>query len=206
MINTLGTYAAALARLAETTAVTDGIHGSLPAGVAVVRVADTARTAAAAGGRLLFVGNGGSAGIASHLAVDFSKNAGVPALVFTDGAALTCFGNDYGYDQVFARPIGLHARPEDVLVAISSSGRSPNILNAVATARARGCGVFTFSGFDDDNPLRRLGDLNFHVPSHCYGIVEIAHLTLIHAALETLLGELREAAPSVASPCEALLS
>jgi D-sedoheptulose 7-phosphate isomerase len=73
---------------------------------------------------------------------------------------------------------------EDVLVAISSSGRSPNILNAVEAGRAAGCAVITLSGFEGSNPLRQRGDMNFHVPSTSYGVVEITHLTILHAILE----------------------
>ena len=80
--------------------------------------------------RLFFIGNGGSAAIASHMAADFAKNGGVPALAFNDGASLTCLANDYGYEQVFALPLRQHMRSGDCLIAISSSGKSVNILNA----------------------------------------------------------------------------
>ena len=141
----------------------------------------TARAAHARGNTVMFVGNGGSAGIASHVAIDFVRNGGLRALAFNDGAALTCLGNDLGYENVFSRQIETHGRAGDLLVAISSSGRSPNILKAVAAARQRGCAVLTLSGFAPDNPLRRLGDINLYVPSEAYGFVEISHLALIHA-------------------------
>ena len=88
-----------------------------------------------AGNKIIFIGNGGSAGIASHLAIDFSKNGGLRALAFNDPSALTCLGNDLGYENVFAKQLEFHARPGDVLIAISSSGMSPNILGAVKEAR-----------------------------------------------------------------------
>jgi D-sedoheptulose 7-phosphate isomerase len=138
--------------------------------------------------KIMFVGNGGSAGIASHMAIDFTKNGNVPALAFSDAAALTCMGNDLGFEQVFARQIVAHARPGDLLIAISSSGRSPNILNAVAAARSRDCAVFTLSGFTADNPLRRLGDLNLYVASDQYGLVEVSHQTLLHCLLDHAMG------------------
>src|SRR5580704_1277031 len=90
-----------------------------------------------AANKIIFIGNGGSAGIASHLAIDFSKNGGLRALAFNDPSALTCFGNDLGYENVFAKQLEFHARPGDLLIAISSSGMSPNILGAVKEARAR---------------------------------------------------------------------
>ncbi len=136
------------------------------------------------GDKLMFIGNGGSAAIASHMAIDFSKNGEMPAVCFNDGAALTCLGNDYGYEEVFAQQLRFHARRGDVLFAISSSGSSPNILRAVKVARERGCAVITMSGFRNDNPLRALGDVNFHVALCDYGIVEVAHTALIHAVVE----------------------
>jgi len=140
------------------------------------------------GNKLIFIGNGGSQGISSHLAIDFSKNGGLRALAFSDAAALTCLGNDLGYENVFAKQIEFHARSGDLLVAISSSGNSPNIINGVAAARSRGCPIVSFSGFKEDNKLRRLGDVNFYVCSPEYGFVEVAHLALCHAILDLDMG------------------
>lgn len=140
------------------------------------------------GNKLMFIGNGGSAGISSHVAIDYSKNGGIRSTAFNDGAALTCLGNDLGYENVFAKQVDLHARTGDVLIAISSSGKSPNILKAVEVARERGCTVLTLSGFGADNPLRKVGDYNFYVDSNEYGFVEISHLALIHAILDLEMG------------------
>jgi D-sedoheptulose 7-phosphate isomerase len=134
--------------------------------------------------KVMFIGNGGSAGIASHMAIDFSKNGKMPALAFNDGAALTCLANDFGYDEVFARQMHFHARQGDLLVAISSSGRSQSILLAVNAAREIGCSVITMSGFEPTNPLRTMGDINFYVARSEYGIVEVAHTALIHAVVD----------------------
>jgi D-sedoheptulose 7-phosphate isomerase len=142
----------------------------------------------AAGNKLIFVGNGGSSAIASHMATDYSKNGDVRAMALNDTAMLTCLGNDLGYDRIFAKQIELYARAGDLVLAISSSGRSANILNAVKAARAAKCAVVTFSGFTADNPLRRLGDINFFVASDRYGFVEIGHLTICHAILDFICG------------------
>lgn len=146
------------------------------------------RSAHQRGNKIIFVGNGGSSGIASHMAIDFAKNGKLRATALNDAAALTCLGNDLGYDKVFSEQISMQARTGDILVAISSSGRSPNILNAVRAARASGCRVVTLSGFSPDNPLRSLGDYNLFVASGEYGFVEVAHLALIHAILDIELG------------------
>ncbi|MCR9191775.1 MAG: SIS domain-containing protein [Gammaproteobacteria bacterium] len=140
-------------------------------------------------GKLLFIGNGGSAGIASHLAIDYSKNGHIPALTFSDPSALTCLSNDLGYEQVFAKQIEFHAQNTDILFAISSSGNSSNILNAVKSARMLNCTVVTLSGFDSDNHLRQLGDLNFYIPDTAYGFVEVSHLALGHALLDYIIQE-----------------
>jgi D-sedoheptulose 7-phosphate isomerase len=161
---------------------------SLEAGCEWVRKA--AHETHDAGNTIIFIGNGGSAGIASHLAIDFSKNGGLRALAFNDPSALTCLGNDLGYENVFAKQLDFHARSGDLLIAISSSGRSPNILEAVKIARGRDCKVVTYSGFTESNDLRRAGDINFYVRANKneYGFVEVAHLALCHAVLDIDMG------------------
>ena len=124
----------------------------------------------------------------SHMAIDLCKNGGIRALAFNDAAAITCLSNDYSYDQVFSRQISLHAVSGDVLIAISSSGNSANILNAVTAAKEQGCRVITMSGFDPDNRLRGRGDFNAYVPSHEYGFVEIMHHCLSHAITDLSMG------------------
>jgi D-sedoheptulose 7-phosphate isomerase len=122
------------------------------------------------------------------MATDYSKNGNIRSIALNDSSMLTCLGNDLGYEQVFAKQIELHARPGDLVIAISSSGRSPNILNAADAANQNMCSVVTFSGFAADNPLRKRGDINFYVASGQYGFVEISHLTLCHAILDFICG------------------
>lgn len=156
----------------------------LERGAAYERALCRALEATSLGNKLMFIGNGGSAAIAGHMAIDFSKNGEMPAMCFNDGAALTCLGNDFGYEEVFAQQLRFHARRGDVLVAISSSGKSENILRAVHVAQQIGCSVITLSGFAPDNPLRSLGEVNFYVALSDYGLVEVAHTALIHAVVE----------------------
>ncbi|MBL7951212.1 MAG: SIS domain-containing protein [Flavobacteriales bacterium] len=167
----------------------DGISGSnangpLPYAKAIEHAVELVRVAQAAGRKVIMVGNGGSAGIASHQAVDYWKNGGIRAVAFNDASLLTCIGNDLGFENLFSAPIERFADPEDLVFAISSSGASPNILNAAKAARTAGCRVVTFSGFDPANPLHSQGDINFHVASSSYGLVEILHLYIIHSILD----------------------
>jgi D-sedoheptulose 7-phosphate isomerase len=184
----LNRYVATLADSVRDAKVTDGAHQAMTLEDGCEWVRRVAHEAHDSGNKIMFVGNGGSAGIASHLAIDYSKNGGLRSLSFNDPSALTCLANDLGYENVFAKQIELHARAGDLLVAISSSGRSPNILAAVAAARKRDCRIATYSGFSEANDLRRLGDVNFYVPAQEYGFVEIAHLTLCHAVLDMDMG------------------
>ena len=169
-------------------AVTTGSGAPIEMAEAVNQVIALARRTHACGNKLIFVGNGGSSAIASHMATDYSKNGDVRAMALNDTAMLTCLGYDLGYERVFAKQIELYARADDLVIAISSSGRSANILNAVAAARAAKCAVVTFSGFTPDNPLRRLGEVNFYIDADRYGFVEIGHLTICHAILDFICG------------------
>ncbi len=177
-----------LAGLLRATEVTraDGTALSLDAGMSETLA--RMRDATAGPNKILFIGNGGSAAIASHMAVDFAKNGGMRALSLNDAAVLTCLANDLGYPRVFAQQITNIGQAGDILVAISGSGRSPNILEAVAEARNRGLWVLTLTGFAPDNPLRPQGDLNLYVPDGHYGPVEVAHATLLHALLDLAMG------------------
>jgi len=138
------------------------------------------------GNKVIFVGNGGSASIASHMSTDFLKNLKIPSLVFSDASLITCVSNDLGYENVFSLPIEGLAKKRDILFAISSSGKSKNILNAASSAKRKGCFVVSLSGFSRRNPLRGMGNINFYAPSSSYGAVEIAHLALCHAIVDAL--------------------
>jgi D-sedoheptulose 7-phosphate isomerase len=181
-------YFTTLSRYLVETIVTSDSGKTLEISEAVNQIMTRAIGAHAAGNKLIFVGNGGSAAIASHMATDFSKNGDIRSIALNDSSMLTCLGNDLGYDRIFAKQIELHARPGDLLIAISSSGRSTNILNSVKAARKAKCAVVTLSGFTADNPLRLLGDINFYIASDRYGFVEIGHLTICHAILDFLCG------------------
>jgi D-sedoheptulose 7-phosphate isomerase len=140
-----------------------------------------------AGGKIIFIGNGASASIASHMSTDYWKNGGMRAIAFNDAALLTCLSNDCGYENIFGKSVEMFADEGDILVAISSSGKSENILNGVCAARKQGAHVVTLSGFKLDNPLRSMGDINFYVPDEAYGPVEIIHLSITHCILDAII-------------------
>ena len=144
---------------------------------------------AAAGGKVIFIGNGGSAAIASHMATDFWKNVGVKAISFNDSVLLTCLSNDEGYSHVFEKPIEMFAHSKDLLLAISSSGKSENIIRGVDAVYEKGGKAITFSGFTPDNPLRRKGEINFYVPASHYGHVEVIHHALCHCLIDVMIAD-----------------
>jgi D-sedoheptulose 7-phosphate isomerase len=138
------------------------------------------------GFKLMFIGNGASAAISSHMSTDFWKTCGIRAVAFNDSSLLTCLGNDFGYQYIFEKSIEMFADPGDILVAISSSGESENILRGVNAAKTKACSVITLSGFKDDNPLSSVGDLNFYVPAQEYGPVEVIHHSICHCILDAI--------------------
>lgn len=138
------------------------------------------------GGKIVLFGNGGSASIASHLAVDFSKAVGCRSITFSDPSLLTCYSNDYGYDQCYAKCVQHYVDKADICIFISSSGKSPNIINAAKTAKENGNAIITLSGFDQSNELRTLGDTNIWINSSNYNVLETVHQIWLLAVVETM--------------------
>lgn len=143
----------------------------------------------AQGKKVVFAGNGGSASIASHCAVDFTKNTGLRCINFNEADLITCLANDYGYEHWLEKALEFYADAGDLVVLISSSGRSANMVRAGEYARAHGLPLVTFTGFQPDNPLRVLGKLNFWVASDAYNIVEMTHHIWLLAACDLLVAE-----------------
>lgn len=126
-------------------------------------------------GKVIVVGNGGSAAMASHVAVDLTKVAQCRSVNFNEADLITCFANDYGYEKWVAKALEAYADKGDVAILISSSGRSSNIINGARKARELGLKLVTLSGFDVSNPLRTMGDVNLWCDSNSYNIVEMTH-------------------------------
>ena len=139
-----------------------------------------------AGATVYVIGNGGSAAVASHAVTDFLNVGRMRATTVHDSSLMTCMANDFGYEVAYANILKVMARPGDGLIAISSSGRSRNIINAVAAFREAGGTAVTLSGFAPDNPLRALGDYNVWLDSTDYGFVEIGHQFVLHNLADRL--------------------
>jgi D-sedoheptulose 7-phosphate isomerase len=139
--------------------------------------------------KIIIAGNGGSAAMASHVAVDFTKAAGIRAINFNEADLITCFANDYGYENWVAKAIEAYGDPGDLVILISSSGRSPNIINAASYAKQNSFPLVTLSGFDSDNPLRKMGDINLWVDSKSYNIVEMTHHIWLLSVVDYIISE-----------------
>ncbi len=129
---------------------------------------------------VFLIGNGASASMASHFAADLAKNAGIRTHVFTDLALITAIANDISYEEVYAEPLRRYMQTGDMLVAISSSGNSPNIVSGVKAAQSLGGTIITLSAMNAKNAIRQLGDLNFYIPAPTYGLAETAHAAILH--------------------------
>ena len=128
--------------------------------------------------------------MASHVAVDFTKAAGIRAINFNEADLLTCFANDYGYERVFEKAVDYYGDEGDLLILISSSGRSANVLNAARRAKELNMAVITFSGFDIKNPLCKIGDINYWVDSKAYNVVEMTHHIWLLAIVDYIIGDI----------------
>lgn len=138
-------------------------------------------------GMIFFCGNGASASMAEHMSHDWFQNAKVNTSTCAETAHITAISNDLSYDDVFSYRISRILSERDILVTISSSGNSPNIIKALEAGKEKGAYCITFSGKGSDNRSRKMGDLNFYVPLDAYGLVESAHAVILHAALDNFL-------------------
>lgn len=155
-------------------------------GAALDRARVLIEKAADVGRRIYAIGNGGSAAIADHLCCDLTKGTHVTGQPVIDSQSLcanvplyTAIANDFGFDKVFSTQLTMIGRPGDVLLAISSSGNSANIVAGVTTAREIGMSVIGLSGFSG-GALRETADVALHVDANNYGLVEDAHQAIMH--------------------------
>lgn len=156
----------------------------------LVKSAELFKNVKNTGKKIIVVGNGGSAAMASHVAVDLTKAAGCRAITFNEADLLTCFANDYGYENWVEKALNFYADKGDVVILISSSGTSKNIVNGANWAKQNGLSVVTLSGFNSDNPLKKIGDINLWVDSKGYNIIEMAHHIWLVAIVDYIVGNI----------------
>ncbi len=153
------------------------------------KAAELIRAINSKGNKVFIFGNGGSAAISSHFSVDLTKNAGLRCINCNEADLITCFANDYGFEYWVEKAIDFYGDEGDLLIVISSSGSSKNMLNGVKAARnGKFKAVVTLSGFDKDNPLCQLGDINLLVNSRAYNFVENIHQVWLLAIVDLIIG------------------
>tara|TARA_B100000029_G_C17556366_1_gene951807 strand:+ start:1351 stop:1899 length:549 start_codon:yes stop_codon:yes gene_type:complete len=142
-------------------------------------------------GKVYIVGNGGSSSIASHVSVDLVKVANVPSSTFNNTNLITCFANDYGHANWIKEAIKAYTNQNDILILISSSGSSKNIVNAGQYCKDNNIPLITLTGFQAENPLNKLGNVNIHIPSNKYNFIEMTHhiilLSIVDIFAESLI-------------------
>ena len=140
--------------------------------------------------KVYIIGNGGSASIASHVSVDFVKIAKVSSSTFNNSNLITCFANDYGYENWVVEAIKAYTNINDLIILISSSGTSKNIVNAAQYCNDNNIDLITLSGFTKDNPLSSLGNVNFHIESTEYNYIEMSHHIILLALVDIFVKKL----------------
>ena len=154
----------------------------------IAAFADLAKSVGGSGNKMMFFGNGASASLAEHAALDFTKQGKVRSQTCHDASLMTAFANDFTYDRWMAEAVKHFADPGDAVVLISVSGTSPSVVEAATEARVMGLKVVAFTGRDEDNPLGRLADINFYVDSHAYNLVECIHGIWLTSAIDYVIG------------------
>ena len=155
----------------------------------IIKVRDVLIKANEKENKIIFAGNGASAAIASHAALDFTKQGKIRSISFNEASLITCFANDYGYEYWLQKALEFYAEPGDIVVLISSSGRSPNIVNAAEYSKNAGLTVVTFTGVDNNNPLKSLGDIHFWVNSKAYNVIENIHQIWLMTICDLIVGK-----------------
>ena len=137
--------------------------------------------------KVLIFGNGGSAAIASHFMTDMSKNTNIKCISLSDTSLITCLANDYGYENLNQKYIEYCGNSGDVLIAISSSGESKNMINACKKAKKlKFSRIITLTGFKKNNTLSKMGNINFWVNSSNYNLIENTHQVYLLSTIDLL--------------------
>ena len=135
----------------------------------------------------MFAGNGASASVANHASLDFTKQAKIKSVNFNESALITAFANDYGYENWIQKAVEYYGENKDTLILISSSGQSPNVVNAAKYIKKKDNNLITLTGLNSNNPLKNYGKINFFVDSKNYNVVESVHLVILLGIVEELI-------------------
>ena len=136
--------------------------------------------------KVLIFGNGGSAAIASHFTIDLLKNTKIRCINLNEASIITCLSNDYGYENWVKKSIEYHADKGDVIIIISSSGESKNMINACKFSKKNKISLITLTGFKEGNTISKYGKVNFWVNSKIYNHIENTHQFLLLAVIDSL--------------------
>ena len=139
--------------------------------------------------KVIIFGNGGSASISSHISIDLTKNAKIRSINFNEANLLTCFSNDYGYHKVFSKSLEFYVDKGDVVIIISSSGKSKNVLEAAKMCKKKKILLYTFTGFSKSNPLKKMGNINLWVNSKAYNVIENIHQIWLLSIVDRIIGK-----------------
>ena len=138
--------------------------------------------------KILNFGNGGSAAISSHVSVDLTKNAGIESVNYNETDLITCFANDFGFEHWIDKAINYYAKKDDILILVSVSGSSPNVVNAAKNAKKNGIKhVITLTGKNKNNPLKKFGDINIFINSKSYNMVENTHQLILLMIVDLII-------------------
>tara|TARA_Y100000590_G_scaffold18275_1_gene21795 strand:+ start:59400 stop:59969 length:570 start_codon:yes stop_codon:yes gene_type:complete len=156
----------------------------------IVEVKDLLISAQKNNKKVMIFGNGGSAAIASHASVDLTKNANIRCVNYNEADLITCFSNDYGFERWIEKAIDFYGDSDDILILISSSGKSMNMINACKAAKNKKIKkIITFTGHKKDNPLSQLGDINFWINSKAYNFIENIHQIWLLLICDLIIGK-----------------
>jgi D-sedoheptulose 7-phosphate isomerase len=141
--------------------------------------------------KVIFIGNGGSAAISSHISVDLSKNAKIRSVNFNEPDLITCLANDYGHENWMREALNIYCDKNDIVVLISSSGKSANILKAASWCKKKNINLITLSGNKISNPLLKINKngINFWVNSEAYNHIELMHLFILMCIVDLIIGK-----------------
>jgi len=142
-------------------------------------------------GKLVILGNGGSSSTSNHLAIDFTKNAKIKAISFSDSSLITCLCNDYGHENWMSKALELYANKDDIVIFISCSGNSKNIVNAAKYCINKKIKIATFTGMSKKNKLKLLNKdiFNFWINSKAYNFIELLHLAMLLSVVDFIIGK-----------------